>query len=175
MPRKPPRHEIPNAAPGPLRLVQELVNTIDLEHECDWIADWLRANGVRRPSRADLDRARAVREALRELLSRNNAQPAESDPLPVLGAAARRARLTIDVGRWELVPQAGGLDGVLGRVLAAAFVATVDGTWSRLKACRNRACRWAFYDYSKNRSASWCSMKRCGNRAKTRAYRRRRG
>jgi predicted RNA-binding Zn ribbon-like protein len=32
----------------------------------------------------------------------------------------------------------------------------------------------SFYDYSPNRSAAWCSMQLCGNRAKTRAYRRRR-
>jgi predicted RNA-binding Zn ribbon-like protein len=51
----------------------------------------------------------------------------------------------------------------------------VDGSWSRLKACRNHGCRWAFYDYSRNRSASWCSMQLCGNRTKTRTYRRRRG
>jgi predicted RNA-binding Zn ribbon-like protein len=47
----------------------------------------------------------------------------------------------------------------------------LDGTWERLKACRN--CYWSFYDYSPNRSATWCSMQICGNRQKTRAYRRR--
>jgi len=39
-------------------------------------------------------------------------------------------------------------------------------------ACRN--CHWSFYDYSPNRSATWCSMQLCGNRKKTRDYRRRR-
>jgi predicted RNA-binding Zn ribbon-like protein len=48
----------------------------------------------------------------------------------------------------------------------------LDGTWPRLKACRN--CCWSFYDYSPNRSATWCSMQLCGNRKKTRAYRSRR-
>jgi predicted RNA-binding Zn ribbon-like protein len=47
----------------------------------------------------------------------------------------------------------------------------LDGTWERLKACRN--CRWSFYDYSPNRSGTWCSMQLCGNRRKTRAYRKR--
>jgi predicted RNA-binding Zn ribbon-like protein len=63
---------------------------------------------------------------------------------------------------------------VIGNVLAASFTAIADGSWRRLKACRNHGCRWAFYDYSKNRSASWCSMQLCGNRTKTRAYRARR-
>ena len=52
--------------------------------------------------------------------------------------------------------------------------AIVDGTWARLKACRWDTCQWAFYDTSKNRSGSWCSMAVCGNRAKAAAYRRRR-
>ena len=43
--------------------------------------------------------------------------------------------------------------------------------WERLKACPQ--CGWSFYDYSRNRSATWCSMSLCGNRLKTRAYRRR--
>jgi predicted RNA-binding Zn ribbon-like protein len=47
-------------------------------------------------------------------------------------------------------------------------------TWDRLKACRLDDCQWVFYDHSKNRSRTWCSMRVCGNRAKARAYRERR-
>ncbi len=50
----------------------------------------------------------------------------------------------------------------------------VDGSWQRLKACRNDACRWVFYDASKNRSGTWCTMSICGDKLKARAYRRRR-
>jgi predicted RNA-binding Zn ribbon-like protein len=92
----------------------------------------------------------------------------------VLATAARSSRLTInfDSAAPELVPRAFGVDGLLGRILAVTFLAMVDGSWTRLKGCRN--CRWAFFDESKNRSARWCSMTLCGNRLKTRAYRRRR-
>ncbi|MFI7544479.1 CGNR zinc finger domain-containing protein [Actinoplanes sp. NPDC049599] len=34
-------------------------------------------------------------------------------------------------------------------------------------------CRSVFYDRSKNGSKTWCSMEVCGNRNKTRSYRRR--
>ena len=44
-----------------------------------------------------------------------------------------------------------------------------DGTWSRLKACREDDCHWAFYDRSRNRSGQWCVMAVCGNRNKARA------
>jgi Conserved protein containing a Zn-ribbon-like motif, possibly RNA-binding len=59
----------------------------------------------------------------------------------------------------------------LDQIVAIALEAMLDGSWVRLKACRN--CHWSFYDYSPNRSATWCSMQLCGNRTKTRAYRRR--
>jgi predicted RNA-binding Zn ribbon-like protein len=59
----------------------------------------------------------------------------------------------------------------LDEVTAIVLTAMLDGSFGRLKACRN--CHWAFYDYSPNRSAAWCSMQLCGNRRKVRDYRRR--
>ena len=58
--------------------------------------------------------------------------------------------------------------------MAIAYESMVAGTWSRLKVCPADDCQWAFYDHSKNRSGTWCSMQVCGNRAKVRAYRERR-
>jgi predicted RNA-binding Zn ribbon-like protein len=74
-------------------------------------------------------------------------------------------------GRVTLEPAAAGVAGALGRVVAVALTAMLDGSWARLKACRN--CGWGYFDYSRNRSATWCSMSICGNRSKTKAYRRR--
>jgi predicted RNA-binding Zn ribbon-like protein len=167
-----PRYDIPKAAPEPLRAVQLFVNTIDLTHDREWLSAWLEEQRVR-PTEAALGRAREVREAIRALLIANNRQPLEGDPYAVLHRAAGAARLTLDLRQPELVPQATGVEGAIGRVLAIAFTAMLDGTWPRLKVCRNHGCLWAFYDYSRNRSASWCSMQLCGNRTKTRSYRRR--
>jgi predicted RNA-binding Zn ribbon-like protein len=167
-----PRYDLPNAAPEPLRLVQRLVNTIDIEHGRDWLDEFLAEEGVTGTT-AELDRAREAREAIRELLIANNRQRIVGDPHEVLRRAASRARLTLDLEQPALVPEAPGVDGLLGRVLAVTHASMLDGSWSRLKACRNHGCRWAFYDYSKNRSASWCSMQLCGNRTKTRSYRKR--
>jgi predicted RNA-binding Zn ribbon-like protein len=64
--------------------------------------------------------------------------------------------------------------GALGRLLAIVSGAIADGSWERLKACREHSCEWAFYDHTKNRSGAWCTMDVCGNRAKARAYRERR-
>ena len=166
-----PRYDIPKAAPDPLRTVQLLVNSVDLTHDREWLGGWLEEQGIR-PTKAALRRAREVREAIRELLYENNRRRVSGDPQPTLRRAADAARLTLDLRKPQLVAHAGGVDGALGRVLAVVFTAMLDGTWPRLKVCRK--CEWAFYDNSKNRSGSWCSMQLCGNRLKTRAYRKRR-
>ena len=179
-----PRYDLPNAAPEPLRLVQRFVNTADHEHEREFLGtalelkEWISDAGLDRAANAtgaDLRRARALREALRELLVANGeGAPPPSAATAVVNRAARAARLSFELdssGRPVLVPASAGAPGALGRIVAVAVAAMLDGSWTRLKACRN--CRWAFYDYSRNRSAAWCSMLICGNRLKTRRYRRR--
>jgi len=173
MAKKKPRYDLPNAAPEPLRLVQRFVNTIDLSHDTEWLTEFLSDEGLRAPTAAELDRARRLRESIRELLYENNGQGRPRERWAELDAAAARAELTVDFETRALVPTAAGLDGILGRIALTCLTAMGDGTWPRLKCCRNAACRWSFYDYSRNRSASWCSMQICGNRTKTRAYRRR--
>jgi predicted RNA-binding Zn ribbon-like protein len=160
-----PRYDIPKAAPEPLRRVQLLLNTVDLHNEADWLGDWLAEHGLE----ADGGRARGLREALRALVLANNGIPAEKGALAVVNAAARRVVLQVDATGVLSVSTGGD---ALDEVVAIALGAMLDGSWSRLKACRN--CCWSFYDYSPNRSATWCSMQICGNRKKTRDYRRRR-
>ena len=160
-----PRYDIPKAAPEPLRRVQLLVNSVDHSHEHDWLEGWLAEHGLAGQD----DRAREVREALRALALANNAIPFGPDALAVVNAAAARLTFELDEER-RLRARAEG--DALDEVVAIALNAMLDGTWGRLKACRN--CRWCFYDESPNRSATWCSMQICGNRSKTRAYRRRR-
>ena len=74
---------------------------------------------------------------------------------------------------WVLRPVGKGAERVIGHGLATVLDAMRDGSWRRLKACRRDVCRRLYYDRSRNGSSSWCSMATCGNRAKTRAYRRR--
>jgi predicted RNA-binding Zn ribbon-like protein len=176
-------------APGPLRLVQEFVNTLDedVDSVSDSIADsealrrWLVDNRLMdRGETVDAqDHARAValRERLRDLLAVHH-----GDPLPP-GAADRLNALVATIpmrvtfgaeGEIAVEPGQGGIDGALGHILAAIVASVAEGTWGRLKICRADTCRWAFYDVSKNRSGTWCSMRVCGNRAKVRAYQERR-
>ena len=72
-------------------------------------------------------------------------------------------------GSALLHPLDRGIDGSLAAVAAGAFEAMENGTWTRLRACLR--CHWVSYDRSRNLSSRWCSMRYCGNRTKTRAYR----
>jgi predicted RNA-binding Zn ribbon-like protein len=159
-----PRYDIPKAAPEPLLGVQQFLNSVDLENEVDWLPGWLEERGLG----AELQRAEALRTALRELAIANSGGPSATAAVEVVNRAAGRLAPRVDgASRVSIISQGDALDDMV----AAAFGAMLDGSWARLKACRN--CHWSFYDYSPNRSAAWCSMQLCGNRAKTRAYRRR--
>lgn len=175
-------------APGELEQVRAFVNTVELD-EADGdeltspaaLREWLTRNGLAaadvRFGPSDLHRAIDLREALRRvLLAHNGEGPIAEDICRVLDDAARRARLRLrfdEHGGAQLEPEAGGIDGALGRLLAIVQRSIADGTWERLKACRDHTCEWAFYDHTKNRSGAWCNMEVCGNRAKARAYRQR--
>jgi predicted RNA-binding Zn ribbon-like protein len=176
-------------APGELERVRRFVNTrqvghgTDLLSDTEGVAEWFAAEGLAagelQATRAELARAIELREALRAVLVAHNVgESAPADASRTLDATARRARLRLqfeDDGGASLVPEAGGIDGALGRLVAIVHDSIAQGTWTRLKACRDPTCAWAFYDHTKNRSGAWCSMERCGNRAKARAHRERHG
>jgi predicted RNA-binding Zn ribbon-like protein len=174
-------------APGELALLQGFVNTHDLEDDDDDFTDpealrrWLVHYDLMAPADAvtdaDFQQAIRVREALRALLMEKNGGPPADGAVDVLNAAAKTAELLVRFnagGRACLVPVRGGVDGALGLLLAIVERSQTDGTWDRFKGCPDDTCGWIFYDWSKNRSATWCSMEVCGNRAKARAYRERR-
>ncbi|MFC5502750.1 CGNR zinc finger domain-containing protein [Lysinimonas soli] len=60
----------------------------------------------------------------------------------------------------------------LARDAVAVFADTGSG---RLRRCAAADCRRVFHDESRTINRRWCSMQRCGNRAKVRAYRERAG
>jgi predicted RNA-binding Zn ribbon-like protein len=173
--------------PSGAKLIEDFVNTLELdepdgEHLGDpgSLRDWLSRRELL-PSgapvgEADLARAHRVRAALRSLLLANNGAPLDPESVVTLNAAADESHLRVVFsphGHADLVPEQADVPGALARILAVTYTAMADGSWERLKACRLDDCQWAFYDHSKNRSRTWCSMKVCGNRAKARAYRER--
>ncbi|WP_073497975.1 CGNR zinc finger domain-containing protein [Actinacidiphila paucisporea] len=171
-------------APEPLRLVQDLVNTVDLEggseelRTAEEAADWARGRGLSgRGYDADaLADVLTLREALRDVCAAHAGTDVPAATTAALDRLLARAplRLAVDAeGRATVVP-AGGLAGAdeLAAAVAAAIVrATADGTWPRLKACAAGTCRWVYYDRSPAGRSRWCTMAICGSRAKMRTYR----
>ena len=166
-------------------MVQAFVNTVDVENGVEELTNpgQLHAaltrvgaldDGAPALTPADLRRALAVREALRALLHANvglTPDPAALKLLDEVGSAGAFAvRFGAD-GSPTLAPEASGVDGALGRILAVVYSSMVAGTWSRLKACPRDVCGWVFYDRSRNSSSRWCSMSVCGNRTKMKRYR----
>lgn len=181
-------------APDELVLVQSFVNShydLVVEHGRDLLqsprqlASWLSDRGLvpagTRLTTADVRRAVAAREGLRELARVNNENGAPLDRHAVarLNDAAGGAAFEVRFDRGgPSFAAAGGrpLDRALGLVFAIAARAMIDGSFSKLKACPGDDCGWAFYDHSRNQSGRWCSMAVCGGRAKARShYHRRRG
>jgi predicted RNA-binding Zn ribbon-like protein len=178
-------------APGSLGLVQDFVNTLELEpgprEEAveqigtpEALTAWLVERGLLSDGPAgvaDVARALELREAIRRLLFANNGGQVDEADLALLNRAVGECGLRprfVAGGRVVLEPAAKDARGALGRLLAAVSQAMSEGSWHRLKACADEGCRWAFYDSSKNRAGHWCSMESCGNRAKARQFRQRR-
>lgn len=173
-----------NAAPGDLELVRAFVNTYEVDDDRDALSSpeglgrWLGERGLLDPGYApddeDVTRAARVREALRQVLLANNGEDFDARAVDVLNEAGRRAGLVVTFDgdtNTRLEPAAAGVDRAVGRLLAIVNDSQREGTWGRLKACRNDTCQWAFYDHSRNRSGTWCTMAVCGNRMKARKYR----
>ncbi|MFI0444601.1 CGNR zinc finger domain-containing protein [Actinomadura sp. 6N118] len=168
---------------GAALLLRDFVNSLDVECDADELAtpakltEWLVGHGLLPPGSPTADErvlamAIGLREGLREAMHNHHAPSA--DPLPPeLDAALAKLplRVTITGPHPALVPLGTGVPAALARLAAAIMEASADGTWTRLKVCLESTCRWAFLDTSKNHSRNWCSMRVCGNRTKTRAYR----
>jgi len=171
-------------APGDLGLIQAFVNTVDLGDGPEELSDpntfqaWLVARGLLEAGQAvdseDLKHGIAVREAVRATIGANSGYPLYPVDVATLNEAASASRLRLRFspdGRSRLEPEAAGVVAAIGRIVAALDSAVRDEAWPRLKLCGDPACRWAFYDQSRNHSSRWCDMKSCGNRQKARRFR----
>jgi predicted RNA-binding Zn ribbon-like protein len=163
--------------------VQRFLNTLDHELDTDAFTDarsaasWMRSEGFRTEvGPKQLAMLRSLREALRTVIAEADSQRLNAKHRSILTAASARARIgatTLSDGSVRLVPAATGIPGFLSALFLAMHDSETDGTWSRLQICQR--CRWAFFDITKNTSASWCTV-RCSQRAKAaRHYRRKIG
>ena len=137
---------------------------------------WMRAHAilsVPEATDADLRRARRLRAALRDVVAATGSRT----PIEALRAEARSLPLVLDLdgqGVPRLAPAHPGMRGALTGLLIDAIRLAEMGQWDRLKRCAADDCRWVFFDRSRPGTGRWCAHAACGNREKTRRYRRRR-
>src|SRR3712207_3978253 len=131
-------------APEPLNLVQDYVNSVDLEDGREdfatpdalhaWLAERELIRASEPVSEGDLRRAIDVREGLRAVLLANSGHDLDPAAVERLNLAASRAGLRVLAradGEMTLEPDAAGVDGAIGRLLALVARATTDGSWQR--------------------------------------------
>jgi predicted RNA-binding Zn ribbon-like protein len=179
--------------PSDLALLYDFVNSLDVRRYMEQgtahdpsdelatparLRDWLQARrlleGGVNVSEAEHREALRLRDALRNLIA---APPqARSAAAEDLVSLAHNFPLEIAVaadGVLGLRPVATRATSGLGQVLVELVRLSDDGRLERVKTCDSDECRWVFYDRSKPSNRRWCSSERCGNREKTRTYRRR--
>lgn len=180
-------HDTTAPAPGDLELLQRFINLhehapgvdSDLAPSREMFEDFLHERGLLDPgqrfTQTDRETSLELQRALHAKVRANLGAAITDGDVAVIDGLAQRAGLHPHFARRGpvLLTDAPGIDGALGRLVAVAFLADLDGSWGRLKACAGEGCRSVFYDRSKNHSGRWCSMSRCGNRAKVRAWRER--
>jgi predicted RNA-binding Zn ribbon-like protein len=175
------------ALPTELELPLAFVNTLDVEEARDEFGSaealrtWLAGHGLLEPdirvTRRELATAIELRDALRRAFLAHSGVPLASEELAAVNNVFARLPLDVQIdatGVPRVEPRGEGVFAALGAVVCDMNAARNNGTWDRLKLCPAEDCLWAFFDSSKNRSRRWCSMNVCGNRTKTREYRRRR-
>ncbi|MBE9374844.1 CGNR zinc finger domain-containing protein [Saccharopolyspora sp. HNM0983] len=148
-----------------LDLVLSFLNTCDAEAGTDALGDaaqwrrWCADQSLGEPPAVDA--ARDLRTTMRESVACGTVRPARFSP-----------SWPVRVEMHDGLPRLVGTDA-LGKVLVAAARLVHTGHWERLKICPAEDCLCAFYDRSRNRSRTWCSMRVCGNREKARSWRER--
>ncbi|MDR7275213.1 CGNR zinc finger domain-containing protein [Catenuloplanes atrovinosus] len=167
-------------APGELWLVQDLLNTAgirkprenvpDLLDAPDTAARWLSRHGIGGDS-PGVSALQRLRDTVRQALIARDHDSGAAPARPV--EAAPRMRLDAD-GTVRFVPGAAAIPALVERVLIAIYDAQRDGTWRRLKVCRNPQCLVAFWDASRNTSGAWHDVRTCGNAENLRRSRARR-
>lgn len=175
------------AAEGDLELLQRFVNlhqhvpgtSEEVPASTEMFRTFLVERGLldkeERFGDAERETAIALSEAMHARVRANLGEPLTAEHVDRIDRIAQAAGLHphFQVDRPVLVPQATGVKGAFGILVAIAFHAELDGRWDHLKECADDDCHSVFFDRSKNHSGRWCSMQSCGNRNKVRAWRER--
>jgi predicted RNA-binding Zn ribbon-like protein len=163
----------PGTHDGPLSHFQTLEQPSDLER---WATDVAGVPGLR-ATKADLGQAvrlqAAIWGAANALIDRRSVPEADRATLNELAAQPALAPRLLPgpTRRWIAID---GMRSVLSSIARDAIDVLGGPRAGRLKRCDGGRCGLVFIDTSRSGRRRWCSMERCGNRAKVATHRRRR-
>jgi len=183
--------------PDPLANLYDFANSLDVRHfvhhgvqhrEADELAGprelgaWMSRRGLlwtaAKITPAMFEAALDLRSSVRDYLQRDPADRRKGrHAVRSLNAALKSFPLVVQ-GRDDrgmvLGPARSDALAGLSAVVAELYDGSINGTLDRLKMCASEECRRVFFDRSKPATRRWCLSSLCGNRMKTRAYRKRR-
>jgi predicted RNA-binding Zn ribbon-like protein len=169
-------------ADDPVALAVDLVNTWDaLEDPPELLRDvgalgrLLERHGLgaRRVTRADLGRARTLRDALRQAFEAADEERAVAALNRILLRSGARPALERVGGDWRLSWSGPVVDALASSTAMSLVEAIRDDGWERFGRCAGSPCCCVFVDRSKNRSRRFCSDL-CADRVAQAALRARR-
>ena len=181
------------AIPSDLALLYDFVNSLDVRRYVEQgtahdptdelatpaqLRDWLQTRGLLEGgidvTEAEHREALRLREALRNFVAVPPQARSSAGGALVTSASGFPLEVAVAADRvLGLRPVTARATSGLGQVLVELVRLSDDGRLERVKTCDSDECRWVFYDRSKPSNRRWCSSERCGNREKTRTYRRR--
>ena len=145
-------------------------------------ARWLRDAGVARETLALSNAQERELVRLREAIQSLAEAVVAGDPLPRNAVTIVNKAASRPIPAPQLDPNSGECKFVISDPFETALATVardaidlVTGPYrDRIKACAQDDCRVLFLDASRSGRRRWCSMDRCGSRAKGETFRRRR-
>jgi len=145
------------------------VDTID---GVEALHKWLITSGILKSS-TDREPVVAAAIALRHSLDHLFEQRLEFEDISRINtwAALRPTEaLTADLKIIDSVPTV-SMKNALGFIAYDAMLIVKEGLLNRVRECGSHDCGLKFLDQSRGGNRQWCSMRRCGNRAKVSRHR----
>ncbi len=146
-----------------------LIGPADLER---WFVAAGLSDHAPRVTRSELVAAKMLRDGLRQALLAGDGPAVAALAEGWLGRAPGRLCVEPDTLRPRFAPAAQTSCCLLVDAVLDALDLVRDSP-GRVRECADPRCPVLFLDTSRNRSRRWCSMERCGARAKASAYYRR--